>query len=198
MDKKAFMDLLKKKMKDESYETVCQIIDYYEEMIDDLMEDGMSEVEAIASLGDIDDLLQETKGNENVIIKDQSKKSMAMTGVLLFLGFPLWGSLLAAVLLLILSAYILIWCVPILTGSLAIAGVICFIVGIFGSFPLFIQSLPLGITQLGMSAIFGAVGIMGVVFTSLTSRKILLWSKNITDYARKTSIQMLRKVGIVC
>ena len=122
----------------------------------------------------------------------------AWVSILLILGFPLWGSLMAAWLCLLLAAYILIWCVPIITVALGLAGSMSFIVGIFGSFVLFTESVSLGITQLGVSAIFGAVGLIGIALTYRVSGTILAYSKKMTVYVKEFSVQILRKVGVVC
>lgn len=198
MKKNEFMDILKKKLKNESYEYVCQVVEYYDEIISDRIEDGMSETDAIASLGDIDDILLNMNGDDIIEMKPRSKKSTAIVGVLLVLGFPLWGSLLAAGLLLLLSAYIVIWCVPIVTVCLALAGTISFVVGIFGAFPLFMHSVALGLTQLGLSALFGSMGIIGIILTHAVSKRILGYSKQMTEYMKETSVNVLRKVGVVC
>lgn len=199
MNKQEFMDCLKEKLKEESYEYVCQVVEYYDEMINDFIEDGKSEEEAIQCLGDIDDILKQMKSDEEVVVmKKQSKKSMALITVLLFLGFPLWGSLLAAVFLLLLSVYILLWCLPIITIAIGFVGMMCFIVGIFGSFPLFIESISLGITQLGVSAIYGAFGILGMILSYLVSKRILTYSKDLTTFVKTKSYDLLRKGKIVC
>lgn len=198
MKKNEFMDILKKKLKNESYEYVCQVVEYYDEIISDRIEDGMGEADAIASLGNIDDILVNMNGDDIIEIKPHSKKSTAIISALLVLGFPLWGSLLAAGLLLLLSAYIIIWCVPIVTVCLAFAGTISFIIGIFGAFPLFIHSMALGLTQLGLSALFGSMGIVGIILTHAVSKRILSYSRQMTKYIKETSVNVLRRVGIVC
>lgn len=198
MKKNEFMDNLKRKLKNESYEYVCQAVEYYDEIISDLIEDGVNEEEAIASLGNIDDILLNMHGDDIIEMKPHSKKSTAFIGLLLVLGFPLWGSLLAAGLMLLLSAYIIIWCVPIVTVCLAFAGTISFIVGIFGAFPLFIDSVALGLTQLGLSALFGSMGIVGIILTHAVSKRIYNYSKEMTKYIKEVSVSVLRKVGVVC
>lgn len=199
MTKKEFIEKLEAELKDETYSTVTQVMTYYEEIIADLMEDGYSEEDAVSKLGSIQEAVANVKGTEDVIeIKKMKTTTSAWVSVLLVLGFPLWGSLMAAGLCLLLSAYILIWCVPIITVALEMAGSVGFIVGIFGSFPLFVQSLSLGITQLGVSAIFGAIGLIGIALTSRVSGTILANSKKMTICVKDCSIQMLRKVGFVC
>ena len=56
----------------------------------------------------------------------------------------------------------------------------------------------LGITQLGVSAIFGAVGLIGIALTYRVSGTILAYSKKMTVYVKEFSVQILRKVGVVC
>ena len=133
-----------------------------------------------------------------LLFKKQSKRIWLFISLLLVLGFPLWGSLLATAFLCVLCAYIILWCIPIMTIAVGMAGDVCFIVGIFGSFPLFFTSLSLGLTQLGVSAIYGAFGIIGLILTYLVSRKILAYSQTMTSYIKKSSYQLLRKVGVVC
>lgn len=199
MTKNEFIKKLETELKDETYNTVTQVMTYYEEIIADLMEDGYSEEDAVSKLGSIQEAVENVKGTDDVIeIRKIKTTTSAWVSVLLVLGFPLWGSLMAAALCLLLSVYILIWCIPIITIAFAIAGSLGFIVGIFGSFALFIQSLSLGMTQLGVSAIFGAIGLAGIALTYRVSGKILIYSKKMTTYVKESCIQMLRKVGVIC
>lgn len=199
MTKKEFIEKLEAELKDETYSTVTQVMTYYEEIIADLMEDGYSEEDAISKLGSIQETVANVKGNEEIIeIKKMKTTTSAWVSILLILGFPLWGSLMAAWLCLLLAAYILIWCVPIITVALGLAGSMSFIVGIFGSFVLFTESVSLGITQLGVSAIFGVVGLIGIALTYRVSGTILAYSKKMTVYVKEFSVQILRKVGVVC
>ena len=113
MTKKEFIEKLEAELKDETYSTVTQVMTYYEEIIADLMEDGYSEEDAISKLGSIQETVANVKGNEEIIeIKKMKTTTSAWVSILLILGFPLWGSLMAAWLCLLLAAYILIWCVP--------------------------------------------------------------------------------------
>ena len=47
MNKQEYIANLKIQLKDEKYETVCQVIEYYEEIIDDCIEEGKNENEVI-------------------------------------------------------------------------------------------------------------------------------------------------------
>ena len=75
---------------------------YYEELFDDMLEDGMSEAEAAAHLGAPEDvaetLLAEIPMSTLVKNRVQAQgKPSALTVVLLVLGAPLWLPLLMAV-----------------------------------------------------------------------------------------------------
>lgn len=199
MNKQEFMDELKIAIQDQAYTTVSQAITYYDEMIDDLIEDGISEEDAISQLGSIEKIALQIKNEDQIIEVKPLKKSKSLTiSVLLFLGFPLWGSLVAAGVCLLLAFYIILWCIPIVTVALGISGGLYFIVGIFGSFALLNSSLALVLMQFGLSAICGAIGIMGIYSTYLLSSKILVYTKVVNKKIKDYSIEVLRKVGLVC
>ena len=169
MTKQEFIALLTQALKEESYETVVQSVSYYEEMIDDLMENGYSEKEAIHKLGKLEDIVAQMKESDEIIEMKPIQKSHSIVLIIaLVLTFPLWGSLLATFLILLLCAYMCIWLIPFVAIILTVMGVICFIIGIFGTFPLFVKSMALGITQLGVSAIFGGIGMLGIWLTMKT------------------------------
>lgn len=200
MNKQEYIANLKIQLKDEKYETVCQVIEYYEEIIDDCIEEGKNENEVINSLENVQDVVRNIKDDVlSFDINPIKKNSISyFIIILLILGFPLWGSLLAAVFLLILSIYIMIWCIPIVTCSLTLSSFIIFSVGIFGSFPLFMSSLSLGLTQLGVAALFAGIGIISFILTYISYQKILGVSIYITRQLKTYLLNILRKVRVVC
>lgn len=199
MTKQEFIALLTQALKEESYETVVQSVSYYEEMIDDLMENGYSEKEAIGKLGKLEDIVAQIKESDEIIEMKPIQKSHSIVLIIaLVLTFPLWGSLLATFLILLLCAYICIWLIPLIAISLAIVGIVCFIVGIFGTFPLFVKSIALGMTQLGVSAIFGSLAMLGIWLTMKTYHVITQKSIQLAKWTKNIFILMLRKVGYVC
>ena len=91
---------------------------YYDEIIDDALEQGMSQAEAVASLGDIDQVVSQILADVPLskLVKEQvrpKRKIKAWEIVLLILGFPIWGSLLIAAAAVVFSVYICIWAVVI-------------------------------------------------------------------------------------
>jgi len=151
---------------------------YYNEIINDYIEDGMAEEIAIEKLGNIqsiaDEILSDNGINTN---KGSSVGSNILIGTLIVLGFPLWGSLLLAGALLLLSFYIILFCPIILFGSIAIAflasSILCTVTALF----IFLENIPYGIFQLGAGIIvFGLSIIFGWLLVSTTKSIFKLYS----------------------
>lgn len=93
-------------------------IDYCCEIIDDMTEDGLSEEEAVASLGGADKFaesflseLAQSKSDGAQVTPSKKRKFGAWEIVLLVLGSPLWLSLILAAAAILMSVYITIWSV---------------------------------------------------------------------------------------
>ena len=61
MTKAEFLNELKNRIAEYPSEETNQSVEYYSEMIDDRMEDGMSEPEAVASMGKVAEIAQQIK-----------------------------------------------------------------------------------------------------------------------------------------
>lgn len=117
MTKNEFKKLLEQRIQVLETQERERILNFYEETIDDSIEDGCNEEEAVSKLGDLDMIVNDIFA-ENHIVKLQTsteKQSPIKKNrlyVLLFLIFtsPLWLALGTAVLTLLLSAYILVGC----------------------------------------------------------------------------------------
>ncbi len=96
-------------------EDVKRSLDYYAEMIDERVESGMSEEEAVAELSAPEDIAEQIlgdiapKGARKV--QKRTRKMSAFTIVLLVLGSPVWVSLLIAAFAVILCLYVSLWAV---------------------------------------------------------------------------------------
>lgn len=95
-------------------------IEYYEEMIDDRIEDGMTEEEAVASMESIDEIIEASRLERpvSVLVKEKVKKShdrakdnglSALWLALVIIGFPLWFPVLLTVAILALTVFIVFW-----------------------------------------------------------------------------------------
>ena len=97
-------------------EDIARAVDYYCEMIDDRMEDGVPEEEAVAAVGTVQEIAAQVLGDMSLprLIKNKLKPRRTLSGweiTLLILGFPLWFPLLIAAFAVLLSVYVAIWAV---------------------------------------------------------------------------------------
>ncbi|MDH6364624.1 putative membrane protein [Enterococcus sp. PF1-24] len=155
---------------------IHQLINYYDEIIQDLMEDGYSEKEAVAKLGSPKKLAKEAAGIQEVEI-DIPRRMSTWVLVLLVIGFPIWGSLLIAFVAVIASFYLVLWCIPFSTG---LTGVVCTICGAAAAVlsPLLMaDTLYLGTMQLGAGAAFFGIGILLLILTFSISGSFLRITK---------------------
>lgn len=89
-------------------------VGFYSEMIDDRIEEGLSEEEAVAAAGNIDDIVKQTLADTPLtrIVKENIASKRARSGwviALLILGFPLWFPLLIAAFAVLFSLYVVLW-----------------------------------------------------------------------------------------
>ena len=121
MTKREFLIALKACLSGLPKEEIEQQINYYTEMIDDRMEEGLSEEEAVGQIGDLEEIIDQ-------LPKPEKKKRRLKTWelVLLIVGFPVWLPLLIAAVAVAGSLYVSWWAILISLwaafGSLAACG----------------------------------------------------------------------------
>ena len=114
MNKQDFLSRLRSGLTGLPQEDINERIGFYSEMIDDRMEEGLSEEEAVAGIGTVEDVISqivaETPLSKLVKEKVRAKRRLrAWEIVLLVLGSPIWFSLLVAAFAVGLSLYITLW-----------------------------------------------------------------------------------------
>lgn len=130
MNKIEFLTVLRERLQGLPEEDINKSIDFYCEMIDDRVEDGMSEEEAVEALGNIEEIISQILSEVSLpkLVKEKVKPKRALKAweiVLLVLGAPLWIPLLAAVILTVLAVYLSVWSVIISLYVVDLAVVIC-------------------------------------------------------------------------
>lgn len=156
-----------------------KFIIYYDEMISDYVENGAAEEEAIRKIGTPLKIAEELLDDyDSVKLNLPSTGSRALNIVLMTIGFPLWGSVLLAVVLMILSIYILIWCIPFVTGAGSVGFFASAIVGIIGTPFVMAKNVSLGIMQMGTSLVsIGITVLLGTATIDLSKKFINLTKK---------------------
>lgn len=165
------------KMKDSEK---MKFITYYEEMISDYVENGVSEDEAVIKIGSpkkIAEELLESYGSVKINMPSTGSRGLNIT--LLILGFPLWGCLLLSGILLLISMYTVLWCVPFATGVGSMGFLSTSIVGILGSPFIMSKSLSVGVIQLGSGVASIGISLLLGMATITLSKKIFMLTKKI-------------------
>ena len=142
MFKQEFLDALKLKLSCLPENDIEERLNFYSEMIDDMIEEGLSEEDAVESIGYVDDIasqiISDTSNMKKDKKKDKKKFKRRLKGweiALIIVGAPLWVPLLIALISMIFSLYSIFWSVIVslwsIFGALAgafIGGIICGII----------------------------------------------------------------------
>ena len=128
MKKQEFLDKLRASLWSMPEADKERSVDYYAEMIDDRLDEGISEEEAVAAVGDFEEILQqiltESPRPPQTVNKKQKRQKRGLEPwmiVLLVLGSPLWISLVAGILSAVLGIYVSLWSVVIVFYALTVA-----------------------------------------------------------------------------
>ena len=126
MNKKEFLEELEKRLQALPKEEIQERLQFYSEAIDDRVEEGETEEQAINEIGTLDEITWEIVKKTPLVtlVKEKVKPKRRMRVweiILLCVGFPLWFPLLITAFVLLLVAYILAWVLVIVTYSVEIA-----------------------------------------------------------------------------
>lgn len=180
MTKQELTFTLAEKLNGLPWEEVERSMEYYDEMINDRMEEGMSEEQAIAALGSIDEIaaqiLADIPLSRIVRAKIKPKRSLrAWEIILLILGSPLWLSLLLAAFSVVLSLFASFWAVILSLYACELAFAVSAVACLPASVLLFCLGEPLfGLFCLGATLIMGGLTI-GWFFLCKYATRGLWW-----------------------
>ena len=191
MNKIEFSEELKKGLNGLPLKDIEERLNFYNEMIEDRIEEGLSEDDAVSSMGNIDEIVSQIVSETPLakIAKERIKPKRRLSAleiVLLVLGSPIWVSLLIALIAVVLSVYISFWSVIIALWaafvsifSLAFGGIIGGVLfSIVDKTLLGVAFICIGIVLMGLSIFifFGTkAATKGIL---LITKKFAFWSKN--------------------
>ena len=116
MLKAEFLCILRMKLVGLPEQEVMDRIIFYSEMIDDRMDDGLTEEEAVGAVGDVDAVVNQIISDIPLkkIVKDKIKKKGRLKAweiALIIVGSPIWISLLVSAFAVCISVYASVWAV---------------------------------------------------------------------------------------
>ena len=136
-------------------EEVEERLKFYSEMIEDRMEEGLSEEEAVAAVGTVDEIVAQIEADLSVVEptnkNGKTKRRLKVWEiVLLVIGSPIWVSLGIAAAAVILSLYISLWSVIISLWAVFASMIACGIGGIVAGVGLSLEgNVTAGIAMIG-------------------------------------------------
>lgn len=199
MSKNEFLDRLRGALAGLPQDDIEERVTFYSEMIDDRVEDGLSEEEAAAEMGEVEDIARQTLEDIPLarLIKDKVKPNRKMKAwemVLLVLGSPVWVPLVISAFAVLFSLFVVLWslvlCCWAVALSFAAAGVCGFVGGIYN---ICRGETANGIAMIGAGLLLAGLAIL-VCFASKAAtkgaftltKKTVLWIKTLIVGKEKT------------
>lgn len=188
MTKIQFMLTLNEKLSDIPKKEIEERLTFYSEMIDDRIEEGLTEEEAVSAIGDVDEIangimleMSQSKAESGNNPEATPKRKLAGWAIaLLILGIPVWVPLISAAFVVGLSLYVSAWAILISIWA-------CFAMLVVGSPYLLILGIVqiigshaiTGIALIGASLICAGITVFvfyGCILLSKQMIRLTVWS----------------------
>lgn len=185
MNKQEFLTQLRKGLSGLPQDDIEERLAFYSEMIDDRMEDGLSEEDAVSEIGNVDEIISQIITDIPLakLVKEKIKPKRTLSAweiVLLTLGCPIWLSLLLATVAVIFSVYIVLWSAVVCLWSIEAALLASSLVGILSvTVFVFKGNGPAGLAMLGIGIACAGLSIFLFFGCKSVTKGILLLTKKI-------------------
>ena len=194
MTKQEFLTRLKVGLSGLPKDEIEQRIVFYEEIIDDKIEEGLNEDSAVESLGGVDSVIDGILAEIPLatLVKRRIKPEKPLTGwgiALVIAGAPIWGSILISLLAAAFSVYAVVWAVMISLWAVAfcfalcpLAGAVMLIVGIA------MGNTPAGFAMLGAGLFLGGVSIFAYLGLKYLTKELTRLTAKISTWIKRCFI----------
>ncbi len=195
MTKLRFILSLKDRLSGLPQDDVEERLSFYSEMIEDRMEEGLSEEEAVMAVGSVDEIAEQIMSDisPSKITKERIKPKRQLKAwelLLLVLGSPLWLSLGIAVFAVIISLYISLWSVIIslwaVFGSLAGCSLGILVTGIVFAFR---GNALNGVAMFGAGILCAGLSIFMFYGCKAATKGVLVLTKKIAISIKKSFVK---------
>jgi len=191
MTKQEFLSLLSRELHGLPPDDLQDRMAFYSDMIDDRMEDGVSETEAVAEMGAVSDIASQIIKDTPLtsLVKETLRPKRRLRGwetALLILSSPIWLSLGIAAAAVIVSLYVSMWAVIISLWAVFASLVGCALGGVAAGAIFFCIGYPVtGLAMIG--AVLVLTGLSVFLFFGckaassglvILTGKTALWMKN--------------------
>ena len=183
MKKTEFLSELQTKLAGLPEQDLEERLGFYGEMIDDKMEEGIPEDEAVAQIDTTDEIVSQIVAEYPLakIVKETVKPKRRLRPweiVLLIVGSPLWLSLLIAAFAVALSLYITLWSLIISLWAVFLCFAACSVGGIvLAAVYTFTGNVPAGLMYLGVGLFCAGCAILLFYGSMAASKGTLLLTR---------------------
>lgn len=195
MSKQEFLDKLRAELAGLPKEDIEERLNFYSEMIDDRIEDGQTEQEAIRDIGSVAGITEQIISDIPLakIAKERIKPKRRLKAweiVLLVLGSPIWLSLAVAAFAVLLSVYVVLWSVVVSVWSAFGSLVACAFGGVVAGAIFAVTNNALtGIALIGASLVCAGVAIFMFFACKAATKGIILLTKKIALGIKKSFVK---------
>ena len=195
MTKVEFLDKLGKGLSGLPKEEINNRLDFYSEIIDDKIEDGLSEEQAVEELGSVESIINGILKETPIInlVKQKIKEKRKLKTweiVLICVGSPIWLSLLISLVAVGISVYVSIWAGII---SLWAVGIALFVSGFCSAVLslISIMSLDAGVilVMLGIFNIAVGLSILLLFCCKIVTKSMISLTKNLLLMVKKAFVK---------
>lgn len=175
MDKKSFLREVEKGISALSKNEKEKSLAYYSEMIDDRIEDGMTEAEAVGAVGSVEEavaqIIRDYSPVETHVIKKERRKLRGWEIALIIIGSPLWASLLIAAAAIVLALYIVVFSVVVSLWAVAVSLAASSLGCLFGAVFVLANGVPAEAALIfGAALICAGLAILAAMLSVLATR----------------------------
>lgn len=185
MDKQEFLAALRQGLSGMPQEEIDERVTFYREMIEDKVEEGQAEKEAVAEFGAVDKIVMQIKSEQplRTLVRERVKPSRALRVweiILLAIGSPIWLSLLLAACAVIFAVFVVLWSVVVVLWAVAAALMASAISGLLAGVVFIVQgNVPEGIAMLGAALVCAGITVLAAFGCAYATTGILLLTKKI-------------------
>lgn len=178
MNKAQFLNELRRGLSQLPAGEIEKQLGYYSELIDDMMEDGMTEYEAVSRLGSVQEIYENILRDMPLplLVKTRAKPKggwTALSIILIILGFPVWFTLAVGALIAIGSVYVVIWALVFAAFAVVLAIVLCAVVFGVLFIRLLFSSVAAAVLALGCAFVFAGIGIVAALIAVACAKLIV-------------------------
>ena len=195
MNKQEFLERLRKGLVGLPQNDIEERVNFYSEMIDDRVEDGLSEEEATSKLGAVEDIIAQIIEDVPLtkIVKERLRQKRTLKGweiSLLIIGSPIWGTLLISAIAVIFSLYVSLWAVVVSAWAVFVSLAVCPIAGIVaGLIFIFTSHGASGLATIGVSVVCAGLAVFAFFGCILATKGTAVLAKNLITLIKNCFIK---------